>query len=460
MAIVSGSGAEPTFNSSSDSLQATLANSSDRSAIEHFLCNQLQRLPSVDFEDQLEINDGKLGQRLLLKHDTRIVGHVHLRFREISWGKSRLLTCDFGPIDLLPGYQNRFVLSALLREIEIVVRERRAVIVRANLAELVRKSSSPLWPAHWFASRASAPFEVNPRALLAEIAIRAESASAFQQLEYSKDCKATTIRPFRQMELAALMQIYRLHESTGYGYWKRTEEYWRWIVRRSSGVQIFVAVDHRNNRGIKQRGGKIVAYAVVCGNQVLEILGEPTHVVATEQLLTRICADAIEHNFRSLCVATTDPAHRLAELCVAARAATDQHEKRKQKTDIVGVPILKLLVRRLSPELIRRWRVTQTSDNAILGWGAGKHASQLVVNEKSSRLIDGDAGSDRLICSHQIWMRLLLGELNAPVAFSENLLEATTPHARRLGEILFPQLPVWQAAWDNLINTPTPRQIR
>ena len=121
MAIVSGSGAEPTFNSSSDSLQATLANSSDRSAIEHFLCNQLQRLPSVDFQDQLEVNGGKIGQRLLLKHDRRIIGHVPLCFREISWGKSRLLTCDFGPIDLLPGYQNRFVVSTLLREIEIVV---------------------------------------------------------------------------------------------------------------------------------------------------------------------------------------------------------------------------------------------------------------------------------------------------------------------------------------------------
>ena len=89
----------------------------------------------------------------------------------------------------------------------------------------------------------------------------------------------------------------------------------------------------------------------------------------------------------------------------------------------------------------------------MLGWGLGKHASRLVLNEKGLRLVDGDACPDRLICSQQIWIRLLLGELSAPVAFSANLLEASSPHAQRLAEILFPELPVWQAAWDHFINS-------
>ncbi|MDG2409872.1 MAG: hypothetical protein P8M53_12760, partial [Pirellulales bacterium] len=66
MGIVSDLGAEPTFNPASSSLRAMLANSGDRSAVEHFLCTQLCRLPTVDFRDQIEIADGNIGQRLLL----------------------------------------------------------------------------------------------------------------------------------------------------------------------------------------------------------------------------------------------------------------------------------------------------------------------------------------------------------------------------------------------------------
>lgn len=453
MGIVSDFGAEPTFNPTSGSLRAMRATSGDCSAVEYFLCNQLRRIQAVDFQDQLEMSDGNIGQRVLLKQDARIVGHVHLSFREVSWGKSRLSTCRLGSLDLLPGYKNSLVVSTMFQEIESVVRERRAVIAQANLADVSQRGSFPLWPSNWFVSSGLKQYEANPRAILAEIAIRADTASAFKQLEYSKSCKATTIRPFRQMELAALMKIYRLHESTGYGFLKRTEEYWQCLVRRSIDAQILVAVDHRENRGIKQRGGKIVAYAVIVGNKILEILGEPKNAVATEQLLTRVCADAMEQNFRTLCLTTTDPTSRLSELYTAACADEKEQNTKKQKTNLIGVPSLKLLVRRLSPEFLRRWRLTQTSSVAALGWGFGEHASRLMLTEKGARLVDGDSGPDRLICSHQIWVRLLLGELNAPVAFSANLLEASTPNARRLAEILFPALPVWQTAWDNFINS-------
>ena len=83
MAIVSDPGAEPTFNPASSSLRAMLANSSDRSAVEHFLCDQLRRLPAVDFRDQHEICDGMGDKRLLLKNEAQIVGHTNLCFREI-----------------------------------------------------------------------------------------------------------------------------------------------------------------------------------------------------------------------------------------------------------------------------------------------------------------------------------------------------------------------------------------
>ena len=56
------------------------------------------------------------------------------------------------------------------------------------------------------------------------------------------------------------------------------------------------------------------------------------------------------------------------------------------------------------------------------------------------------------ICSHQVWIRLLIGELSAPTAFATHLLEASTPSARHIAEALFPQLRVWHSAWDQSID--------
>ena len=452
MGMVSDLGTGPTFGAMGGLLRTMRATSGDYSAVEHFLCAQLCQIPTVDFQDQLEMPDGNTRQRLLLKQDERIVGHVHLRFREVSWGKARLLTCRFGALDLLPEYRSPLVITTLLREIEYLARERRAVLVQADLADVSQRGSFPAWPSNWLTTSGFEHFEANPRALLAEISIREAAASTFHQLEYSKSCKATRIRPFRQIELTALMKIYRSHESTGFGFLKRTEGYWQWLVRRSTGAQILVAVDHRQSRGIKQRGGKIVAYAVSVGNEILEILAEPENVIATEQLLSRICADGMEQNFRSLCLPIADRSNRLTELYAATSATNKVQKNRIQRAGIACVPSAKLLVRRLSPELIRRWRMTQSADVEVLGWGLGERACHLLFTEKGVRLVNGDAGPDRLICAQQIWIRLLIGELNAPTAFAANLLEASTPRARSLAEILFPELPVWRTAWDNFIN--------
>jgi len=280
MGMVSDLGTGPTFGALGGPLRTMRATSGDYSAVEHFLCAQLCQIPTVDFQDQLEMPDGNTRQRLLLKQDERIVGHVHLRFREVSWGKARLLTCRFGALDLLPEYRSPLVITTLLREIEYIARERRAVLVQADLADVSQQGSFPAWPSNWLTTSGFEHFEANPRALLAEISIREAAASTFHQLEYRESCKATRIRPFRQIELTALMKIYRSHESTGFGFLKRTEGYWQWLVRRSTGAQILVAVDHRQSRGIKQRGGKIVAYAVSVGIEILEILAEPENTRA------------------------------------------------------------------------------------------------------------------------------------------------------------------------------------
>ena len=267
MATVSGLGSA--YDVAEGPLYATCATAIDYSAVEHFLCDELCRVRTTDFFDQLESPEDNAPLRLLLKQDNRIIGHVPLRFHDIRWGKSRISTCRFGNLDLLPKYRNISVVTTLLREIESVARRRKTVLIRADFADISRVMSFPGWPTDWLASTRFDHLEASPRAILAELAIQADRASALRRLEYSKSCKAIRIRPFRQVELLDLMKVYRMYENTGYGFVQRSESYWRWLVCQSADAQIFVAVDHARSCRTKQRGGRIVAYAVVDGNEIL-----------------------------------------------------------------------------------------------------------------------------------------------------------------------------------------------
>ena len=449
MGVVSGLG--PTYDVADGSLRAIRATSGDYSAVEQFLCVDLRRICTTDFHDQFESSKTPSDQRLLLKRSQQIVGHVLLRFRDVHWGKSRIATCRFGPLDLLPEYRSPWVIAAMLEAIEHTARERRTVLIRADLADVSRGGTLPPWPVHWLTTSGFTRLESHPQSILAELEIRADRASAFHKLEYAKCLKSTHIRPFRQIELPALMKIYRAHQSAGFGFLQRSEDHWQTLVRQSPDIQIFVAVDHRQNRRIKQRGGQIVAYAVVSGNDILEILGNTKNVLATEQLLSRICADAVERNAQAIHLPAHASGNWLTEICAASSSSSKMQNNKLQHAGIACVPSEKLLIRRLGPELMRRWRPVYAGRSAELGWGLGERSCRLTLSDKGAKLLTGGAGSDRLICSHQIWMRLLIGELNAPAAFAADLLEASTPTARRLAETLFPELPVWRPAWDNSI---------
>jgi len=449
MGIVSGLG--PSYDLANGSLRAMRATSGDYSAVEQFLCVDLQRLRPTDFQDHFENSETPFDYRLLLKRQEQIVGHVLLRFGDVRWGQSRIATCRFGPLDLLPEYRNSVATNAMLQAIERTARERRTVLIRAGLADVSQGGPLSHWPIHWLTTVGLTCFESHPQAILAELEIRSENASTLSRREYIQSRRETHIRPFRQIELPALMKIYRSYETAGFGFLHRTEDHWQSLARRTSKTRILVAVDHRRNRRIKQRGGQIVAYAVIRENNIVEMIGLANHALATEHLLARICADAVERNIPTIQLPAMIPGGCFHEVCAAAISLKAANQSLKQ-AEIVCVPSEKLLVRRLGPELLRRWRKIDGGNDVELGWGSGDRACRLILSEKGAKLQAGSDAVDRLICSHQVWIRLLIGELSAPAAFATDLLETSTPSARHLAEALFPQLPVWHSAWDHSID--------
>ncbi|MDG2208137.1 MAG: hypothetical protein P8K78_09565 [Pirellulales bacterium] len=450
MGVVSGLG--PSYDLADGSLRAMRATSGDYSAVEQFLCVDLRRLQATDFQDHFENSETPLDYRLLLKRREQIVGHVLLRFRDVRWGQSRIATCRFGPLDLLPEYRNSVATNAMLQAIERTARERRTVLIRADLADISQGGPLSHWPAHWLTTSGLVRFESHPQAILAELEIRTEKASTLNRREYIKSRRETHIRPFRQIELPALMKIYRSYEAAGFGFLHRTEDQWQSLARRTPRTHILVAVDHRRNRRIKQRGGQIVAYAVIRDNNIVEMIGLARHALATEHLLARICADAVERNVPTIQLPALSPGGCFHEVCAAAARSVKASKQSLKQPEIVCVPSEKLLVRRLGPELLRRWQSLGGGTDAELGWGSGDRACRLILSEKGAKLQAGSDAADRLICSHQVWIRLLIGELSAPVAFATDLLEASTPTAKRLAETLFPQLPVWHSSWDHSID--------
>jgi len=450
MGVVSGLG--PIYDLADGSLRAMRATSGDYSAVEQFLCVDLRRLRATDFQDHFENSETPLDYRLLLKRHEQIVGHVLLRFGDVRWGQSRIATCRFGPLDLLPEYRNSVATNAMLQAIERTARERRTVLIRADLADVSQGEPLSHWPTHWLTTAGLGRFESHPQAILAELEIRTENGSTLKRREYVQSRRETHIRPFRQIELPALMKIYRSYEAAGFGFLHRTEDQWQALARGTPKTHILVAVDHRRNRRIKQRGGQIVAYAVIRDNNIVEMIGMASHALATEHLLARLCADAVERNVPTIQLPAWIPGGGFHEVCAAAARSVKAANPSLKQPEIVCVPSEKLLVRRLGPELLRRWQAIGGGKDAELGWGSGDRACRLILSEKGAKLQAGSDAADRLICSHQVWVRLLIGELSAPVAFATDLLEASTPTARHLAEVLFPQLPVWHSAWDHSID--------
>jgi hypothetical protein len=258
------------------------------------------------------------------------------------------------------------------------------------------------------------------------------------------------IRPWRQVELPALMQLYGGDRSRAFGAYERSEAYWRWLISRKGFEQIYVAFEGPDRCELDMTGAPIVGYAVTKEDRILELMADPAHPTAARQLLARACGDAIERDCHSIML-HAPPESRLFELFERSGGANCRHEIHQGEVFMAKLLDPPGLLRMMCGELHARAEAAGLARPCELGLAAGAEKYRFVVSRRSVKLARGKLGRSYLRLSPAELTRLILGHLDASEAIVCGRIQASTRGAAEVARALFPRLHFWRSPWDDLV---------
>jgi predicted acetyltransferase len=372
--------------------------------------------------------------RLLVKRGFRVLSHLQLAHRTMLFGQLALPVAGYHWLGTLPEFRNQGFAMRLLKEADQRVAESGAVLglVRTSVPRFFHRAGWGLCGRH-----------CSSQAKAREVLALLHSEPALPP------ARPLNIRLWRHVEMPALMRIYRQHTQGGYGPLERTEAYWRWLVGRKAYDSLLVALDGPDKLELEETIAPIVGYAVLRQERVVELLTAPNHPTANQQLLARACSDAIEHDRQEL-VLNAPPNHALHRLIVAAGGVHQNQEADKNEVFMMKIidPLKFLAI--LAPELECRAKHAGLARGTELGLQVDGAKWRLIYTHHGFRVRTGKLGRSYLTMNRAEFTRLALGHGRAQEAALAGRVQHSTHSALQLAEILFPQLPLWRPAWDDL----------
>jgi hypothetical protein len=266
---------------------------------------------------------------------------------------------------------------------------------------------------------------------------------------YPRPARRLSIRPWRRVELAALVRIYDENFAAAYGPFRRGEAFWQWLVERRGYDQLYVAIRGRDRPEGEEFEVPIVGYAAIRGQRIVELLTDAGHPGAAVDLLVRACGDAIECDRYTISL-YAPPGHRLHRLF---RAATDGQTGPLPDGDQVLMAKLLhplRLLRTLGGELCARAKAAGLSIPASLGLKVDKRAYRLELSDEGLRVRTRSLGPDYLGLGASDLSRLLLGHLDWEDVLRARRISASTPAALAVARLFFPRLTFWHPLLDDL----------
>ena len=407
----------------------------DHTAIYHFLTAVFQGPSRGEFRTSLEDPFYEPHDRLLVKRGMQIVAHVHATHRVMQFGPLSLPVAGLGWLGTLPAFRGRGYGRRLLGAAERHMAQSGALVglLWTKIPHFFRRTGWALCgrPCH---SRAGT------RDVLSALSARGLHRRVRRRLN---------IRPWRRVELGALVRIYNQNLAGRFGPFERTEAYWEWLIRRRAYDQICVALDGPDLLELEEINSPIVGYSVTRGERIVELFSAPGHPTAAFQLLARACGDAVERDHHTVRL-HAPPGSKLHKLFRIAGGTREDCELSRG-----GVFMARLLkpvkvLRRLSGELHRRAEAAGLPRPMELGLLADGKKYRLVLTGHGVRAVTRNIGRDYLRLNVADFTRLVLGHLEWSGALCDGRVEASTALALEAGRVLFPQLPLWRPPLDDL----------
>lgn len=412
-----------------------LANAGDHATIYQFLTVVFQG-PSHDmFLASLDDPFYEPSDRLLIKRGHQILAHLHLTRRVMRYGSCRFPASGLDWLGTLPEFRGQGFASRLMQTADRLMIEEGSQIawMRTSIPHYFRRFG-------WAVCGRHCHTRVSTRDLLSHL-----SSS-----QGRRRTKALSVRPWRQVELPALMRLYQENVGNAVGAYERTEAYWRWLISRKGFDQILVAFEGPDKFDPGESDDAIVGYAVTWQDRILELMTTPTHSGAAKTLMARACHEAIERDYHVITLhgPPDDPRHKWI-----ADAGGSPYYHESDNGDVFMVKLLDPfgMLRTLGPELKRRADEAGLPLPCELGLLVEGQRYRLLVNRRTAKISRQKLGRSYLTCNSNELTRLIMGHVDVAEAADSGRLEASTRVALETASALFPRLPLWRSPVDDLV---------
>ncbi len=448
-----------------DATQIVAGNVGDSPMILKLLLQAYQSPLSEDFQSRLDEPLSLPSDRLLLRREDRLIGHVQVS-RRVGWFQGqRCALARLQDYVTLPEYHSSSYASPLLEVAESVAVSEGAIL------GLVR-TDQPSWFAErgWSRCRGQGHTRANTLAILSHLDA--------QQANRRHSTSSIEVRTWRHFQLDSILKLYQQLAPSMWGTLQRSLETWQWLVGRKAHDQILIAVDssaEETQEGTTEqhdlKGGSkgdlkepsedaskgelpseldphrqidIVGYAIVRDSCIVEMLTLPGHSAVRTLLLSQACRDAIDHDhhFVSLHTPAADPMHELLVTAGGSWIADSEAS--------TGQAMLKLLapdrwIERLYPLLHERAREAGISRPLSVDFAVGKQTLRFTLTRRSSRLEPIAHSTNAMQCHWLALQDLLTNNLTFPEAIAQGRLRTPNLSQLRILAALFPPKLYWQS---------------
>ena len=407
----------------------------DHHAVHRLLVSTTHQPSAVEYQAQLDEPGYEPLDRLLVKRDEQIVGHVRVSHREMHFGLRIIPVSLLYDLAVLPEYRQEGCAAELLAEAEAVCADGGAQMV------LTRTRSPEFFEARgWVAGGRPSCRNAGAREILARLQEEVIAPTG----PLAPDVLPLNIRIWRHVERAALLRLYNEQARSAYGALVRSDDYWRWLISRRAYDRIYVAIEGPDRLDLEDTRSPIVGYAVMREGRILELITAADRPHVGAQLLGRACGDAIEHDIHHgrLDAPEGDRLYEILKSGGERRAGTDSGTGNGEM----------IMVKMFDPVGFLQEQFEGMHQNAVAaGWTLPTELGLLVAGERmllsirprSIKLQPGKLGRSYIACGPGELTQMLIGQLDLPAAIEQGRVQASTRVAVESAQVVFPRMAFW-----------------
>jgi GNAT superfamily N-acetyltransferase len=391
----------------------------------------------AEFHASVDHPEHDSANRLVARLGGRIVGHVEIVPRSLVVGSATVTGAVVDRVAVLPECRGAGHGQRLVKAAEDRMRQAGAVLAfsRTRIAASFHELG-------WSVLGRDCATPGRPTEIVARLLEGPQRAG-----------ETVTMRQWRHVELPAILRIYGQNARRFVGPLDRDENYGRWLVSRGAFDSILVALVGQDRYELQESSARIVGYCIQSGNRVLEIMADPEFVGLEQEILARVCAEAIENDRQQIVYesSASDPLH-------AAVAGGDGRVAQGDRMIVAKVFRPQVLLEAVAPAVAERVIVAGIRETVELGLDAPSFRGSVIVaegkgqakGERQATVHPGRIGRSYLRLSDDELGRLLLGQCDPVEAVAAGRMDPSTQMAQKLAGQLFPRQPLWCPMWDDL----------